>query len=160
MCLAISPAVAGSWLLWIPVLPLVFASVVTITASLYKIFSLGAGRRVLGAAHGVPRRPRRREDQLGHGEDTRRPWTPWSATPSVQGTLSIIFVTLAIIVITAAIISTVRTLRGAETPETEDPRQESRIFAPAGFGLTPAEKELKSRWATEVPDSPKRRAHH
>ena len=79
---------------------------------------------------------------------------------TVQGTLSIIFVTLAVIVITAAIISTVRTLRGAATPETEDPRHEAKIFAPAGFVPTPAEKELQSRWATEVPEPPRRRAHH
>ena len=67
---------------------------------------------------------------------------------------------LGIIVITTAIISTVRTLRGAETPETEDPRQEAKIFAPAGFVPTPAEKELQARWASEVPERQERRAHH
>jgi carbon starvation protein len=157
MSLAARGGVRG-WL-WIPALPLAFASVVTITGSLYKIFSPVP-------AVGYWAQNQLFRDAIAAGKTSQgTAKTPEAMAAvvrntTVQGTLSIIFVTLAIIVIAAAIISTVRTLTGTKTPDTEDPRQESKIFAPAGFVPTPAEKELQSRWANEVPEQPRRRAHH
>ena len=131
----------------------------TITGSLYKIFSPVP-------AVGYWAQNKLFRDALAAGKTSQgTAKTPEAMAAvvrntTVQGTLSIIFVTLAIIVIAAAIVSTIRTLRGAATPDTEDPRHESRFFAPAGFLPTPAEKQLQSEWATAVPDQPKRRAHH
>ena len=147
-----------AWL-WIPALPLAFASVVTITGSLYKIFSpvpavgywaqntlfrdaIAAGKTSQGTAQ------------------TPEAMAAVVRNTTVQGTLSIVFVTLAVIVIVAAIVSTVRTVTGARTPGTEDPRHESRMFAPAGFRPTPAEKELEAEWARIPHQRPKRRTHH
>ena len=126
-------AAARSKYLWIVGLPLAFAAVVTITASMYKIFSSvpAIGYFAQNAAFRDGSRCRR--DQLRHRQDVEAMEAVVRNT-MIQGVLSIVFVMLAIIVIIAAIISTVRTLRGAETPETEDPRQESRIFAPPASG--------------------------
>ncbi|GAA3706553.1 carbon starvation CstA family protein [Microlunatus aurantiacus] len=157
MSLAARGGVRG-WL-WIPALPLAFAAVVTITGSLYKIFSPVP-------AVGYWAQNKLFRDALAAGKTSQgTAKTPEAMAAvvrntTVQGTLSIIFVTLAIIVIAAAIVSTIRTVTGANTPETEDPRHESTFFAPAGFLPTPAEKELQSEWAAAVPDRPKRRAHH
>ncbi|HYI58461.1 MAG TPA: carbon starvation CstA family protein [Microlunatus sp.] len=157
VCLAIAARGGVRAWLWIPALPLAFASVVTITASLYKIFSPVP-------AVGYWAQNKLYRDALAAGKTSQgTAKTPEAMeavvrNTTVQGTLSIIFLTLAIIVITAAIISTVRTLTGADTPETEDPRQESKMFAPANFIPTRAEKELLEQWA-EV-EQPRRRAHH
>jgi carbon starvation protein len=66
---------------------------------------------------------------------------------TVQGTLSVVFVVLTLIVLVAAIIVTVRAAMGHRGGNTEDPRVESKIFAPAGLVPTPAEKELEAQWA-------------
>lgn len=65
----------------------------------------------------------------------------------VQGTLSILFMVLTIIVIATAIAATRRALVNRGGVDTEDPPVPSRIFAPAGFIATPAEKRLEAQWA-------------
>ena len=69
---------------------------------------------------------------------------------SIQGWLSVIFVVLSIIVIATAIIATYKAYRnevaGIPNADHEDPALPSRVFAPAGFIPTPAEKELMAEW--------------
>ncbi len=131
--------------LWVVVLPLVFAAFVTVTASAYKIFSpvpavgywaqhnvfqaaLAAGKTSFGNAKTV-------EEMEAVVRNT-----------AVQGTLSVVFVVLTLIVLVAAVTATVRAAFGHHGHDTEDPRVESQIFAPAGLFPTPAERELQARW--------------
>jgi carbon starvation protein len=76
----------------------------------------------------------------------------------IQGTLSIIFVTLTVIVIGAALIATIRSLRAGGRRSAEDQPVPSRIYAPSGFISMPAERELEKEWAQKVP--PRVRSHH
>ena len=140
--------------LWVVVLPLGFAAVVTVTASMYKIFSpvpavgywaqneafrsaLADGKTSFGTAKSV-------EAMEAVVRNT-----------TVQGTLSVVFVVLTLIVLVAAIVASIRAARGHRGVDTEDPRVESRIFAPAGLVPTPHERELQAAWdevADRMPD--------
>jgi carbon starvation protein len=142
--------------LWVVVLPLGFAAVVTVTASMFKIFSpvpavgywaqneafrtaLAEGRTSFGTAKSV-------EAMEAVVRNT-----------TVQGTLSVVFVVLTLIVLVAAIVTSVRAARGHRGVDTEDPRVESRIFAPAGLVPTPHERELQAEWHEIAPPMPSAR---
>jgi carbon starvation protein len=142
--------------LWVVVLPLGFAAVVTVTASMFKIFSpvpavgywaqneafrtaLAEGRTSFGTAKSV-------EAMEAVVRNT-----------TVQGTLSVVFVVLTLIVLVAAIVTSVRAARGHRGVDTEDPRVESRIFAPAGLVPTPHERELQAEWDEIAPRMPSAR---
>ncbi|MGS7219872.1 carbon starvation CstA family protein [Micrococcus luteus] len=131
--------------LWIVALPLAFITVVTTVASLYKIFSpipavgywaqhrafqdaLAAGQTSFGAAKSVPAM-----------EAVVR-------NTFIQGTLSVVFLTLALIVITTSVLATVRAFRSTEVVDHQDPYVPSRRFAPAGLFATAEEKELQAQW--------------
>ncbi len=131
--------------LWVVVLPLAFAAVVTVTASIFKIFSsvpavgywaqhnafqqaLDAGKTSFGTAKTV-------EAMQAVVRNT-----------TVQGTLSVIFVVLTLIVLIASIVTTIRAAQGHRGRNTEDPRIESRMFAPADLVPTPPERELMAQW--------------
>jgi len=131
--------------LWIIVLPLGFTAVVTITASMYKIFSPvpqvgywannAAFRQALAAG----------ETSFGTAP-TVEAMEAVVRNTAVQGTLSIIFVTLAIVVIIASAVATVQAVRRGGGEEHEDPPVPSRRFAPAGFVATKAEREIEREW--------------
>ncbi|MGW9715519.1 carbon starvation CstA family protein [Micrococcus aloeverae] len=131
--------------LWIVALPLAFITVVTTVASLFKIFSpipavgywaqhrafqdsLAAGQTSFGAAKSVPAM-----------EAVVR-------NTFIQGTLSVVFLTLALIVITTSVLATVRAFRSTEVVDHQDPYVPSRRFAPAGLFATVEEKELQAQW--------------
>ena len=132
--------------LWIVALPLAFTAVVTITASMFKIFSpvpqvgywanhvafrnaLEAGQAKFGTAGSV-------EAMEAVVRNT-----------FVQGTLSIVFVTLAIVVLVASVISTAKALRNGGGDNLEDAPVPSRRFAPSGLVATRAEKAIEHQWA-------------
>ncbi|SDK33725.1 carbon starvation protein [Cryobacterium psychrotolerans] len=135
--------------LWIVALPLSFAAVVTIYASFLKIFSTvpNVGYFAQNKAF---------SDALAAGE------TSFGAAPTVQameavvrntmvqGLLSILFVTLAIIVIATAIVATWKAYRSGSSTTDEDPAVQSRIFGPAAFVPTAAEKELEVQWDAQA----------
>jgi carbon starvation protein len=145
--------------LWIPALPLAFASVVTITASFQKIFS---DTPAIGywAQHAAFK------NALAAGEEsfgTARTVAAMEAVVRntfIQGTLSIFFVVLAIIVILTAILATIRAYRHGGGRENEDLAVPSRIFAPAGLIASPAEKELEAQWAALEPGKRPARTGH
>jgi carbon starvation protein len=157
VCLAIVAGRGRVGLLWVPLVPLVFATAVTVTASMYKIFS---SVPAIGywAQHAAFR------DALARGETSFQTAKSVEAMEAVvrntfiQGTLSIIFVTLTVIVIGAAVVATIRSLRAGGRPSAEDRPTPSRIYAPSGFIPMPAERELEREWAQAVP--PRTRAHH
>ena len=146
ICLAIAARrgkIAG---LWVIILPLIVATVVTVTASMYKIFS-SVPSIGYWAQHSAFR------DALDRGETSFGTAGSVEAMEAVvrntfiQGTLSILFVTLTLIVIIAAVIATVKSLMSGGSEGHEDPYVESKIYAPAGLFATPSEKALEAQWA-------------
>ncbi|WP_284528578.1 carbon starvation CstA family protein [Microbacterium sp. T2.11-28] len=134
--------------LWIVALPLAFTAVVTVTASLYKIFSPVP-------AIGYWANHFKYRAALDSGDDSLGTPEVIGAVirnTAVQGTLSIIFVTLAVVVIVTAVIVTVRAIRAGGGEETEDEAVPSRRFAPAGFLPTAAERALEKEWEPILAD--------
>ncbi len=141
--------------LWIIALPLAFTAVVTITASLYKIASpvpaIGywANHFKYVAA--------RDSGDTSLGEPAVLDAV--IRNTAVQGTLSIIFVTLAIVVMVTAVIATVKAIRNGGGENTEDEPVASRRFAPAGFLPSTAERELEKQWEPILADERKASSH-
>ncbi|MDJ1113905.1 carbon starvation CstA family protein [Microbacterium dauci] len=134
--------------IWIVAAPLAFAAVVTITASAYKIFSPNP-------AIGYWSNHFRYRDALAAGDTTLGTPEVMGAVirnTFVQGTLSIVFVTLAIIVIAASVILTIRSIRAGGGENHEDEAVPSRRFAPAGFLATPSERALEKEWEPILAD--------
>src|SRR5690606_24382559 len=146
VCLAIAAKKGVRGYLWIVALPLTFASVVTITASLHKIFS---SVPAIGywAQHAAFREALEAGLTSFGTAGSREAMEAVVRNTFVQGTLSILFMVLTIIVIATAIGATRRALANRGGVDTEDPRVPSRIFAPAGFFATRAEKRLEAEWA-------------
>ncbi len=145
VCMAIYAKKGSFKYLWVPALPLAFAAVVTISASFLKIFS-PVPTVGYWANHFAFR------DALAAGEQSFKTAPDVAAMEAVirntfiQGTLSILFVTLAITVITTAIIATAKAYRAGGGPSMEDKAVPSRIYAPAGLIPTPAERALQAQW--------------
>ncbi|WAL47091.1 carbon starvation CstA family protein [Rhodococcus pyridinivorans] len=130
---------------WIPGVPLVWDLIVTMTASWQKIFS---GDRAVGywAQH------RAFVDAKNSGATTFGSARTADEIDAVirntfiQGTLSIVFASLVLIVVAAGVVVCIRSIRAGGMPTTETPDVPSKIFAPAGFVPTPAERELQKEW--------------
>lgn len=144
--------------LWVVVVPLALTAVVTITASMYKIFSPNPA---IGYwANHVAFRDALAAGETSHG--TAEGVEAMSAVvrnTAIQGTLSILFVTLAIIVIITAIVAVLRSRRSPEAVDTSDPPVASRTYAPAGIFATANERRLERRWAEEQPDAVRTGGH-
>ncbi|WP_294569008.1 carbon starvation CstA family protein [uncultured Arthrobacter sp.] len=159
VCMAICAKKGAFKYLWIPALPLAFAAVVTISASFLKIFSPVP-------AIGYWAQHNAFKDALAAGEEsfgnapTVEAMEKVVTNTFIQGTLSIVFVTLAIIVIITAILATIRAYRNGGGDETEDAPVPSRIYAPAGLIPTPPEKELEAQWNALGPAKRPARSGH
>lgn len=145
VCMAIVAKQGTFRYLWIVAVPLAFAAVITISASILKIFS--PDPKVGYWANNFAYR-----DALARGETSFGP-SPDVASmeavvrnTTVQGTLSIVFVVLTIIVIAMAILATVKSWRSGGGPSAELPAVVSRTYAPAGLVASQPEKELEARW--------------
>ncbi|MCI2956229.1 carbon starvation protein A [Agromyces atrinae] len=151
VCLAIVAKKGYFRYIWVVALPLGFAAVVTITASMYKIFSPVPA--VGYWANHVAFR-----DALAAGETTFGTATSVEAMEAVvrntmvQGTLSIIFVTLSIVVIVMAVVTTIQAYRAGGGKDAEEEAVPSRIFAPSGMFATRAEKAIEKEWAAVAAD--------
>jgi len=141
--------------LWIVALPLAFTAVITISASLYKIFSPVPA---IGywANHFKYRAAQESGDaSLGDAATV----DAVIRNTAVQGTLSIIFVVLAIVVMVMAVIVAIKALRNGGGENTEDAAVISRRYAPAGFLPTADERELEKQWEPIVNEELRARAH-
>ena len=134
---------------WIPLVPLVFDTATTFTASYQKIFSsdLAVGYWALHqatkdkiAAGGLE------GEALANAEATVR-------NTAIQGTLSILFVVLVGLLMATAVVAVVQALRagadrGQETGTSEDPAEPSHFYAPSGLlAPTPLERKVEAEYA-------------
>ncbi|WP_120338494.1 carbon starvation CstA family protein [Cryobacterium soli] len=158
VCLAIVAKRGMFRYLWIVAVPLAFAAVVTITASILKIFSSvpSVGYFAQNAAF---------SKALADGETSFGTATSVEAMEAVvrntmvQGILSIVFVTLAVIVIFTALQATWNAWKTHSNATNEDLAVPSRIFAPSGILATPAEKATQALWDALPSTKRKAREH-
>ncbi|WP_402845368.1 carbon starvation CstA family protein [Microbacterium sp. GXS0129] len=131
--------------LWIVAVPLAFTAVVTVTASMYKIFSPVPA--VGYFANNAAFRAALADGQTSFGTaKTVEAMEAVVRNTMVQGVLSVVFVVLTIIVMAVAIGSTVKSLRARGGENHEDAPVASRRFAPDGFIATRAEREIEKQW--------------
>jgi carbon starvation protein len=163
VCLAIVAKRGTFKYLWIVALPLVFAAVVTITASYQKIFSStpAVGYFANNAAFSKALADGKKE--FGTAKSVAAMEAVVRNT-TIQGWLSVIFVVLTIIVIATAVLATIKAFRdraaGRATTDNEDPAVPSRVFAPAGLVPTTAERELAAEWDRVPANARFERARH
>lgn len=142
--------------LWIVAVPLAFTAVITVSASLYKIFSPDP-------AIGYWANYFKYRAALEAGDTSLGDTVAMEAVmrnTAVQGTLSIVFVVLAIIVMIVSVIVTINAIRKRGGENTEDEPVASRRYAPAGFIPTRAERELEKEWEPIVEEERRTTAHH
>ncbi|WP_186627963.1 carbon starvation CstA family protein [Rhodococcus sp. BP22] len=136
---------------WIPGVPLIWDLIVTMTASYQKIFSdipaIGYWKQhsifVDAKAQGLT------EFQSAK---TSEAIDAVIRNTFIQGTLSIIFAVLVLIVAVAGLVVCIKAIRAGGLPNNEDPEVPSKIFAPAGFIPTAAEKEIQQDWDKLIAD--------
>ncbi|HWS51895.1 MAG TPA: carbon starvation CstA family protein [Microbacterium sp.] len=145
--------------LWVVALPLAFVTVITVTASLQKIFS--PVPQVGYFANHVAFR-----DALAAGETSFGTATSVAAMEAVvrntmiQGTLSVIFLVLSVIVIAISVTKVIQTLRRpGEIADQEDAEVPSRRYAPAGLIASPEERAVQKQWEA-LPASARPRGGH
>ncbi|CAM2766221.1 carbon starvation CstA family protein [Actinomyces slackii] len=126
---------------WIPLVPLVFDTVVTFTASWQKIFST--------------------DPRIGYWQQWRdaRALLPTLSNPEeiavqeaivrntfIQGTLSIVFLLMVAFTMVCAIIRVVSVLRTGDASTSEDPYQESNFFAPETMVASPLARKVVAEY--------------
>jgi carbon starvation protein len=119
--------------------------VVTITASMHKIFSPVPSIGYFAQNRAFSEALAAGETQFGTATSVEAMQAVVRNT-MIQGVLSIVFVSLAIVVILTATWATWKAFRSGRSASSEEPGVPSRIFAPAGWVATPAEKELERQW--------------
>jgi carbon starvation protein len=130
---------------WIPMIPLVWDLIVTLTASWQKIFS-GDPKVGYWTQHHQYRQAQAAGKAAFGSAKNPAEIAAVVRNTFIQGTLSIVFAVLVIIVVAAGVVMAIRTLRGGGTPLTEDEPIASRYFAPAGLVPTAAEREVQRQW--------------
>ena len=131
--------------LWVVAVPLAFVTVVTVTASLQKIFSTVP--QVGYFANHVAFR-----DALAAGETSFGTATSMAAMEAVvrntmiQGVLSVTFLVLSVIVITISLIKVIQAVRPGAVVDHEDPEVASHRFAPAGLFASREERAVEKDW--------------
>ncbi len=130
---------------WIPGIPLFFVLGVTMVASFQKIFSSDPkiGYWTLRNAAIAAR-------------DSGKTSFQTATTPEqidvvirntfVQGTLSIVYAVLVLIVFATAMWASAKAFKAGGLATSEDPHEDSHIFAPRSFVPTAAEKEVLQEW--------------
>ena len=122
---------------WIPLIPLVFDTVVTFTASWQKIFSTDS--RV-----GYFQQHRDAKAKLATLTDPEQIDVQRAIVRNtmIQGTLSVIFVVMVAFVMVMALLRVIKTIRTHDTSNSEDPYQESNFYAPSTMVASPLQKKL------------------
>jgi carbon starvation protein len=130
---------------WIPGIPLAADLAVTMTASWQKIFSsdpaLGYWAQHVAYRDAVAAG----ETSLGNTEGVEA-MNAVVRNTFIQGTLSIVFAVLVLMVVVMSLWVSVKAVRGGHVTSSEEPHVPSKMFAPAGFLATKAEKELEAQW--------------
>ena len=136
---------------WIPGVPLVWDLIVTMTASYQKIFSdipaIGYWKQ-----HSLFVEAKNQGLTEFQTARTAEAIDAVIRNTFIQGTLSIIFAVLVLIVVAAGTLVCIKAVRGGEVEDNEDPEVPSKIFGPAGFVPTTAEKEIQSEWNKLIED--------
>jgi len=139
---------------WIPLIPLVWDLIVTVTASWYKVFS---SQPAIGYWAQHSRYVTARSEGAFNADGILE----WNGATfgtsanvnavirntSIQGTLSIVFVLVVLIVIVAGIVVSLKAYRAGGLPTSEEPDIPSHMFAPATLIATKEEKALAKEWA-------------
>lgn len=127
---------------WIPLIPLVFDTLVTFTASWQKIFSTDSKigyfqqwRDARAALNGMTD-----PEQISIQQAIIR-------NTFIQGTLSVVFLVAVAFVMVMALARVVQTIRTGDTWTSEDPYQESNFYAPETMVASPLMKKLESEYA-------------
>lgn len=142
-----------------PWAPLAWDLIVTMTASWQKIFSSNV-KIGYWSLHSAAQAARDAGATTFQTAKTPAEIDAVIRNTAVQGTLSIIYAVLVLIVLAAALMVSVRAVRAGSLPTSEEPDVPSRIFAPAGFVATPAEKAVLQQWADAgLAPTPTGRAH-
>ncbi|WP_043534435.1 carbon starvation CstA family protein [Actinomyces polynesiensis] len=145
---------------WIPLVPFLFDTAVTFTASWQKIFStdpnIGYWQQWRDARALLP--------TLTDAEEVAVQEAIVRNT-AIQGTLSVVFLVAVAFVVVCAALRVVRTLRTGDTTTSEDPFRESNFFAPSTLIASKLDKELAREYAVVgdpalVPGHPEHRGGH
>jgi carbon starvation protein len=149
VCMAIAAKRGSFRYLWIVAVPLAFTAVVTVTASIHKIFSSVPAVGYFANNAAFSKALAEGKTSFGTAKTTAAMEAVVRNT-MIQGWLSVIFVVLSIIVIVTAVAATVKAFRntaaGVPNVNNEDRPHPSRVYAPAGLIPTPAERELMAEW--------------
>ncbi len=130
---------------WIPGVPLFWVLLVTMTASFQKIFS--ADTKIgYWAIHDAAKAAKAAGKQTFQTAKNPAEIDAVIRNTFVQGTLSIVYASLVLIVVVATLWVAYRAVKAGGLPTSEEPDTPSRIFAPKGFVVTPAEKEVYAQW--------------
>ncbi|MFJ4652431.1 carbon starvation CstA family protein [Nocardia sp. NPDC088792] len=129
---------------WIPLIPLLWDLIVTMTASWQKIFSQDKN---IGywKSHDIYVTARDAGKVLAPAKNMHD-MDKIVFNTAVQGTLSIVFAVLVLIVAVVGVWVCIRALRNGGEPTSETPDEPSKIFAPSGFIASKAEREVQQQW--------------
>ncbi|MET8798257.1 carbon starvation CstA family protein [Nocardia sp. NPDC004568] len=133
---------------WIPGIALAWDLIVTMTASWQKIFS--ADPKVGYWKQNSICRAARDAGELCLTAKTPDDVDAVIRNTFIQGALSIVFAVLVLIVVLAAVWVCYRTVKSGDTSTTESPEEPSKIFAPSGFLVTAAEKDIQRQWDERI----------
>lgn len=133
---------------WVPLVPLVWDLVVTLTASWQKIFHSDPA---IGYFAQHARFRDARDQGLSEFGSAKSPDAIDAVITNtmIQGVLSVVFASLVIVVVIAAAVTCVRAVRtrgaGGEVHTSEEADHPSTLFVPRGMVATKEEKEVASR---------------
>ena len=138
---------------WIPLIPLVWDLVITMTASFQKIFHSDPAIGYWAQHARFKEAARQGLTEFGTAKSPEAIDAVVRNT-FVQGSLSILFAVLVLVVVLAAVAASVKAVReraaGLEPETSEEPDTPSEIFFPAGMVTTREEKQVIKEYA--IPD--------
>ncbi|MGB8404850.1 MAG: carbon starvation CstA family protein [Mycobacterium sp.] len=130
---------------WIPALPLLWDTLVTLTASWQKIFS--ADPKIgYWQQHSVYAAAKAAGKTSFGSAKTPEQIDAVIRNTAIQGTLSIVFAVLVVTVVLVGVVAAIAAARGGGRPLTEDEPVPSKLFAPRGLIPTATEKEVQRQW--------------
>jgi carbon starvation protein len=129
---------------WVPLVPLVWDLVTTMTASYQKVFSDDPAIGYFAQADRY-REARDAGEVLAPATDAgQMDQVVFNST--LNGVLQATFALLVLVVVANAVVVWVRALRAGSLPTTEVPHSPSRLVAPADFFATAEEKAAVREW--------------